>query len=74
MTCVRTTPNDPDDPVGHAPSIPHERSAVSFFPLDLGQHMQAMCRPIGSETGGQERVFHDVLPLRQQCKISACYE
>ena len=37
------------------------------------QHMQAMCRPIGSETGshrGQERVFNDVLILYKHMLLS----
>ena len=39
--------------------------------------MQAMCRPIGSETGshrGQERVFHDVqlLPTTQAAMQDWC--
>ena len=35
------------------------------------QHMQAMCWSIGNETGGQERVFHDVLmylAMQDQCE------
>ena len=38
------------------------------------QHMQAMCRPIDSETGGQERVFHDVqlLPTTQAAMQDRC--
>ena len=36
--------------------------------------MQTICRPIGIETGGQEKVFHDVLlvPTTQAAMQDQC--